>query len=80
MDPFTIATLALETAKEIAKAVSATMAFLATEQGQEIVKRDLATRDAIAAGWDKLTGDVQTGWNRMIADFTRMGGSGNGKK
>ena len=73
MDPFTIATLALETAKEIAKAVSATMAFLATEQGQEIVKRDLATRDAIATAWQKLTADVGVGWNRMIADFGKLG-------
>lgn len=73
MDPFTIATLAMETAKEIAKAVSATMAFLATEQGQEIVKRDLATRAAIADAWQKFTVDVGTGWNRIIADFGKFG-------
>lgn len=74
MDPFTIATLALETAKEIAKAVSATMAFLATDQGQKVVQRDLATRDAIAGAWQKFTVDVETGWDRMIADFGKLGG------
>lgn len=80
MDPFSIAFLAIEALKETAKAISATMAFLATPAGQKVVERDIATRDAIAAGWDKLTVDVRTGWERMIVDFTRMGGAGNGKK
>lgn len=79
MDPFSIALLAIEALKETAKAVSATMAFLATPAGQKVVERDLATRDAIAAGWDKLTVDVRTGWDRMISDFGKLGGK-NGEK
>ena len=72
MDPFSIAFLAIEALKETAKAVSATMTFLATPVGQELAKRDLATRDAIAGAWQKFTVDVETGWNRMIADFGRL--------
>lgn len=57
----------METAKAIAMAVSEWSKFLCSPAGQELVKSDLASRAAFAAGWNRLTGDIATGFKALTA-------------